>query len=380
MVALRAFLHRLKERRNDENGIRRFFHQRLDVLTRQVLEKETSLSKDNIDELERLSSLVAIHETTRSRTILRAAAALLALLVFGVGLALMIRPVSDTNVILTVAASELGFRLRSPASLTRDLNVSSLELTGIGGVRLSDYKGRPEFLLATDQIEISPTRSSTVGLASMRADSAAKVTIAYLAPRPLRFNIQVDDSSSAPTASPTGSFVLVTPRDSVRDSLRLAYAKTKAIPVVRADRLLDLTVVLSDTANGLFSSPLRISELEPFRIEDVGDAIPDSISTLRSARLTFPDLNGVSREIHPSEVVRLAILRDGKLRELSLRSDRIVADFTGRVRDVTIGDKSVMPSRFEWMTAQNAAAVLWSTATSVLLTFFAIWRWWRRPT
>jgi hypothetical protein len=345
-------------------------------LSQRVVENQSSVSKDEIDELERLSSLVAIHEATRSRAALRAAAIVLALSLFVGGLLLMLSPVSDTNVVLTMSVSELGFRLASPAPLTETVGLNLLEATGISGIKLENYKGQAEAFLPSDQIRIVPGPSSRLGVPSLHAESKARVSVAYVPPQPLKFRIQVEDTSTEAAANLLGSALLET----AGQKLRLEYPAAQQIPIVRSDKVLDLTMVLPDTSKDFLFLPLRISELEAFRIVDKGGPVPDTLSTLRTARLTFTDLNGPTRDIHPSEVVKLKILRDGKLRQLSLRPDRMVADFTGKVQSIVIGDRSVMPTRFEWAAAQNAAAVLWSAASTILVTFFAAWRWLRRPT
>jgi hypothetical protein len=375
MSSFSALVHRLMQWREDDKTILSFIRRRVRELTQRVADKEASVSKEEIDELERLSSLAAIHEATRSRAVMRGAAVVLSLGLFLIGLAVMLTPVRETNVVLTMATSELGFRIASSVRLTETVPVVSLEANGIRGIKLEDYKGQPEAFLPSDQLRIAPSASSTISLSPLHVPSKTKVTAAYVPPHPLQFRIQVEDPSIEATANLKGSAVLLM----TDQTQRVTYPYAQAITIVRQGGVLDLTVAVPDTSTDLFFRPLRISELEPFRIVDNGSTI-DSVSTLRTARLIFTEMNSSSREIHPSEVVKLKIVSDGTLRELSLHPDHFVADFTGKVHNVIIGDASVMPTRFEWLAAQNAAAVLWSVATSILVTFFAVWRWLRRPT
>lgn len=368
---------------------------RVREVSKRLLEKNDQVSKDEIDELDRLSKLVAIDEASRSRNTLRWTAVGLSVGLFGIGLYLMLSRVDDTDIILTMSASELAFTTAAATPLTQTRPITSLRATGLTGVGLDNDGGQAQAVIPTNWVSVKSTASSTLSSEALDAPPMARVTVAYVGPEPRQFGIRIEDTTKADQvtsgsaiaapaiaqANVMGSFVLETkcPTETC-PSRRLSYPSTQAIRLIGDDRLVDLTVALRDTSTDLFVSPLRIAAVEPFRVLYADGSRVDSVSTLRTALLVFPDLNNLRREIHPSEIVELKILRDGKLRELSLRSDRLVADFTGTVEDVVIGGRSVMPSRFSWLSAQNAPAVLWSTVASILVAFLAIWRWLQRPT
>jgi hypothetical protein len=288
----------------------------------------------------------------------------------------MLRHVGEAKVILKMSATELDFMLNAPGRFTNGIGLASLVVTGVRGVQLSDSANRPLPFLSSPQIRIVSADSSQVGLAGLSADSATIVTVSHVKPLPQQFRIRVADPSTEAKASLAGSFVVATPQQ----AMNLIYPRARAIPIQRRDRVLDLTLLFPDTSSLLFAVPLEVSELNPVRQVDMGLLEPSrTVSTLQTARLTFPELNGLTREIYPTEILRLDIAREGKLRQLLLRSGAVEADFIGTVHNVTVGGTTVMPSLLDWWSAQHAVALVWTAATYTLITLFAAWRWLRRP-
>jgi hypothetical protein len=375
MNSLSTLIHRLKKQRDDDERIHVLLRTKVAALAQRSGEQQAPPSQDEIDQVERLSRIIALNDATRSRTVQRAMTAGLALFLFGLAFALTVKHRGETDVILKMSASQLGFRLTAPGPLTESVGTSSLQATGIQGIDLVGPDEKSLAFLPSSQLRIASSDSSRVGLESLQAGAADKVIVEYVPSRPFEFRIQIEDTSTIAKASMIGSLRVET----TRESKSLSFPSPRATTLLRNSKFLDLTLLLPDTSNDFFHSPLRVSELDVSRLTDLGDSVPDTVSTLSSAHLAFPELN-TSREIHPSEVLRLKILRDGTLREVSLQPDHIVADFVGRVQDVTIGGKTAMPTWFEWASAQHAATLLWGAVTSVLVTLLAIWGWWRRPT
>ena len=389
-----------------EDGVLSLIRSRVRELKQRVVEQRAPVSKDDIEEIERLSNLAAIDDASQSRAFLRIAAIVLANTLFALGLFVILTHVHSTNIVLTMSVSELRFETLAPPDtakrkrdsvskasnaapettldtathdsarqmsirLTETVPVRYLEANGDSGVTLGESKS----FVPADQAVLVPTPSSTLSLASFNAKPKTTVTVEKVEPYPSRFRLLVEDRSIEPSASLKGTADLTLDGR----TQRIRYSPPQPITFVRRDDVVDLTLVVTDTSQDLFFRPVRISALEPFRVVDTGSGV-DSISTLRTARLTFTELKTPPRDIHPSEILQLVIKRDGRLRELSLRPNSLVADFTGIVKDIRIGNETLMPTWFEWAAAQNAAAVLWSVGTYIVVTFLAAWRWLRKPT
>jgi len=163
-------------------------------------------------------------------------------------------------VVLTMSISELGFRLASSAPLTETVGLNSLEATGISGIKLEDYKGQAEAFLPSDQVRIVSGPSSKLGVPSLHAQSKARVSVAYVPPQPLKYRIQLEDASTETVANVLGSAVLET----AGQKQRLEYPAAQQIPIVRSDKVLDLTMVLPDTSTDLFSCHFGSRSSRPF--------------------------------------------------------------------------------------------------------------------
>ena len=349
---------------------------KIDRLTDRIIGRAGSNSEPTLEDIDELTRVGALRESLRSTTPRRVAAGVLALALLGGGLLVMSNRVDEAKITLAMTATELGFTLDSAGPFTQTVGLRSLHARGLRGIQLQDYKGRPEVVVESPQIELAATDPSRVGLAPLRAGSQTRVDVARIPARPLEFRILVADSTTALNVSLTGSFTLATQRGSEP----LVYPGTRPAPLKRVDPVVDVTVAMPDSSKSLFLSPLAIRELEPFRrirTDDEGSLRP--VSTLRSARLAFPGIDGQERDIHPSELIEITIVNDGRLRELEMKPDRLVIAFAGTVSNVKIDGKTAMPTLVEKLAAQHTVPLLWGAATYAFVTLLAIWRWWRNP-
>jgi len=250
-------------------------------------------------------------------------------------------------------------------------------------------------------------------LAPLTSRIAAKITVRSVAPNTLEYRLRIAEPLAKPVGDRKGKATsnvlpsglkyrpgLAQPLANAASHLeakatlrgnfllaagnrtqRTTYLAPHLVLLNTAGETLDLTLTFADSSPQFFAVPVKVSGLQVYRTEPTQPSAPDrAVSTLRAAQLTFPDVNDLSREVYPTDILTIDTLRGGLLRDLSVHSGLLTADLIGTVHDVRISGRSVMPSYLDSLAAHHEAGVVIGAVAYVLATVLAIARWLRRPT
>lgn len=263
-----------------------------------------------------------------------------------IGLGLAFTHVTSVDAEISVTASELLIVVDSTGPFTRPVEVKSARFRNIASLRVPRFHGEVEALLSPGEL----------GLAV--ADTTARITIAPLTAtsgdsllftEPMHDGLtvgihgsRVDRKMSFAIASP-----VVLSRDDSVDTLR--YAGIKLLPVTRRDETLDGMVALADSTGSLFVPQLPIRALVLHRVSraDAAGGSSREESTLAAITVRFPEYESTNA-IHPAEIVRVVIQKNGRLRGLRLTRGGIEASFAATISRLSVGGESAMPSYLEF--------------------------------
>jgi hypothetical protein len=106
------------------------------------------------------------------------------------------------------------------------------------------------------------------------------------------------------------------------------------------------------------------------------------LSNILSGKLYLDSVGGASRDLRAGEHLAVADA-SGLLNILSPGERQLDIRFTGRVGGLDIGAgesrRSIMPTWFEWLTANHGLSALWAAGLYSFGLVLAVYRWWTGP-
>jgi len=371
--------------RTDISQIRDLFSRKARVLIEDAIRTDGRIPAEEVQSLEHLARLVEICETEdrvpqpRKRwpviAVLSATLAILSVLLFA--------RVSETEIELELALSEVGFVLPTQQVLTDVLNVSAIGISGLREVRLPRARERP----AVNQSEGASAISLSVVSNGGRHGA---VTLAPLTPSAgTRVWVRHTSLGRQYELSLEGGMVLhVGVNGPVRIGLPGAPAEqfdfNSPKPIIlRSDSgEVTLSLTLPSGSQGMFSRQLSASDFSLFRIEHYSElerTLVHRISTILSGTLYLESLNGRRHPLRPGEALHLEDVH-GVIRTLRLLEDRIVLTFHGYVSGIRSGygenPRSLMPTYLDWLQARHGLSLLWGTTIYLVGILAGALRWW----
>ena len=345
------------------------------------------VSQEEIDALDRLTRLVEIDEARRPTWRSRApiiGVTIATLLVLSV---LFFARVTSTEIELDVEATRVSFVLPSRQTLTDMLPLSRL---GVGRLReavIPRARDRDSEVFRSDEgevgVQVEPATNGdhrgTVTLAGLVLPPAAAVSLTHAGvPRQYRVDITA--------AAPDLHVALSGPTD-----LRSTGGGRRTLDF---DVPGDLT--LRSGKNGLFfdlslqdgpsSALARQLAAQNISLQDVDETVDGNrtvikrVSAIVSGTLYLEALDGKERKLRAGELLQFS-RSEGELRSVRLEDDRIVLNFQGTVRGMTIGrginQISLMPTWLEWLQARHGVGLFWGSALYLCGLATAVFKWLR---
>jgi hypothetical protein len=356
------------------------YQKELAALDAKLTSNPGAVTDADIARVERLKKVVDLGSAERAPSTARTTAIMVAgVCVLAIATALAFVIPRDT-VAIHLTATELTLVLDSAWTVTREMGVDRLTVGGIRGIAAPDVGGRPEAFLALSVLDLHADSGSRITLSALAAASGTTITISKEPARARLLTLHFDDRAMRLAATLSGAFPVQTDSGGVW----LRYPKATRIEPDREGAAADVSIEVPEQNETFFVVPLGLADLRPFhadldrRVSGEGNA-RDTVSTLRSASLSFSSIGGEELKVHPTEVLRLEGLKRGRLRALGLTKDAIEADFTGSVSRVTLDGRSVMPSLFDVLRKQHTLAAIWGALGTLFGVTWGVVRFWKKP-
>jgi hypothetical protein len=362
--------------------------QRVQAAGEDTLRAGGQVSAEQVDALERLARFVDIYQTTQSppgRGRWTVAAALAGTLLI-VSLLLFV-DVSETEIELDLALSEVSFVLPRQQVFAEAMNLSAFGVSGLREIQLPHADGEDaEIIQANDGAEtalrLSPLSQGTshgiITLGTMTPPNETRIWLIH-AGQSRKYRLSLKSSDLKLRADVNGPVQI---GGLGRGIKQLDFAVPKAILLQAGDDEVDLDLTLPDSARGTLSSQLSISNLLLTQIREFQHpdrTIASRASTILSGTLYFAALNDKERKLRPGEMIQFE-RSHGELRTLRLGDDHIELRFHGRVSGITTGSgdnrQSIMPTWLEWLQARHGLSLLWGTGFYLFGLLIALLRWW----
>jgi hypothetical protein len=349
------------------------------------------VSREQLDDLERLARLVAISDAAQ-----RPRAARRWPLVAGLGFTLLIVSVllfartRETEIELDLDLSEASFVSSRLQILADAIGVTSLGVAGLREIQIPRARDRGAETLTAAGAEPElgfrlsvgeGARPGTVALAALSLPAGTRVWLRS-ADTPRQYRLSLRGPDLRLRAEVSG---VVNVGTSGTATGPVDFGAPKAVLLQPGSSGVDIDVALLDGARAAFSPQLRAEAVSFFQIEQFADAdrtLVRPLSTIRSGTLYLESLNGQERRLRPGQGLRFGS-SVGEIRTLEVRDGRVGLRFHGRVRDMTSGAgdtrRSLMPTYLEWLQARHGLSLLWGTTLYVFGLAMAALRWWRTP-
>ena len=375
----------------EDDRLREMLHRRARAVGEQTVEAG-EVSREQLEDLERLARLVAIGEAARRRPAPRrwplAAGLGLTLLIVSV---LLFARTRETEIELDLDLSEASFVSSQAQILADAMGIAALGVSGLREIQIPRARDRAAQTLTAGAAEadlgvrlsVAPegARQGTVTLATLSLPAGTRVWLRPAdAPRQYRLSLRGPDLLLRAEVS---GVVNVGTAGAAAEPLD--FGAPKAILLRPGSGGVDIDVTLIESPRAPFSPQLRAEGVSLFRIEQFSDAertLVRPLSTIRSGTLYLESLNGQERRLRPGEGLRFG-WSHGEIRTLELRDGGVGLRFHGRVRDMTSGSgdtrRSLMPTYLEWLQARHGLSLLWGTTLYVFGLVMAALRWWRTP-
>jgi hypothetical protein len=374
----------------ERDRLRELLHRRAGAAGERAVEAG-EVSREQLDDLERLARLVAIRDATRPSPRARRwpLAAGLALTLAIVSVLLFART-PETEIELDAEVSEVSFTASGAQPLADALAVTSVGVAGLREIQLPRARDRDAETLTASPGEADRAirlslpdgaRAGTITLAAVSVPGATRVWLrAARAPREYRVSLRGPEIVLR--ADVAGIVDVATPGAA---AAALDFGAPKAARLRPGPAGADVDVMLPAGARAVFSPQLRVEGVAFVEIEQRAEAertFVRPLSTIRSGTLYLESLNGQERRLRPGEGLRFGASR-GELRTLAVRDGGVAVRFHGWVREMTTGAgetrRSLMPTYLEWLQARHGLSLLWGTTLYVFGLAMAALRWWRTP-
>jgi hypothetical protein len=344
-----------------------------------------AIDKDAFEHMERLSKIAAEAPPARRWLI-----PIIALALFTVLLALLVKEEHETEIELDVAATEIHFRLPTRQYLTSDQFLRSLSASALGGIEM-------------DGVEWPAPQGSTCSLnvdLVQPAKEEEAITLGALVP-PRDWEVGISrtgsntdiDFAAAPSqlredfvvrAVLRGKATLRT--DCTHDGTYHHVDWTGARPLVM--RIGSATTLHCESGLPVhFARQIEFENLRLYTVEHTAiDAAPvDRIrSSLLSGNLYLDALNAKAVSLRPFEDLTFRSSK-GYIRVISLPTEAKLVDeglhlqAHSTVQEMSVGSmtnlRSLMPTWLEVLAAKTGIALLWASVTYGLGVIYAVLRW-----
>jgi len=357
-----------------------------ELLGREVAELEAEarttgiVRADRLEAAERLARIRALQTSLRSppppARLYPLAAFLLTLLLASI---LIFTHVRQTPVELRIKAAGLNF-IPAASQTLEHLDVGEVEVTP---VRSIEGPYAPPW---------APTDSSRVRLArDTAANARGAITLEPLSlPKSARVLLRRESGTlflALRSSNPRDVELQIsmagglTRQDAQGTTEPFVVPRTDQVRLVSSSDKLDLRFA-TDSARLLGALELPIRDLEMVSLHSLGEGHgARSVSTVLSGSIYFVSLNGDEIRLRRGQLVRFDAIW-GSVSELRVVPDGIELAFTGQVRGMRTGsgdaERTLMPTRLEWIRANRRLALLWGSALYAFGILLTLHRWWRR--
>ena len=362
-----------------------------DWLDQELARLEDEVARGDAPQSSRLRSLSGIAEIVRSRDAAAGnqsgkwllAAALAATLTL-VSL-LLFAHVRETEIELSVTATEFGFTLPTDQVLAGSATMSRLGFAGLSAIewnQLGDV-GPDGPSHGTNNPAISFTvinrdgRHGSATLDDLIVPRGTRVTIRRGA-GPRDFQLQLAAPRLALRASVAGP-VMVGVVGGRAGSIDAPIPR--GVSLLGGDEGVDIDLGFSSLPQMPIASQLRGDEISFARIDQFlggKESVVRRVSTIVGGSVYFESLDGGARHLRPGEPLSFA-RSDGVLRTVQLTDAGIVVQFRGRVAGMGTGAdnsrRNWMPTYLEWLRARHELALLWGTSLYLFGLVVALLRW-----
>jgi hypothetical protein len=297
---------------------------------------------------------------------------------------------TETEVELDLAVSELGFTLPKQQVLAGSMNLSALGISGMHEVQLPRADGQEDETLRESDGTMSSLRFSSA-LAGKRQGIISLATLAFPTEThvwvrqtglPHQYRLSLKGQSLKLQADFNGPLQVALSGKGVEQH---DFESPRAVRMQSGPDEVDLDLTFPETAKGAFSSQLSANDLSLFHIDEFQDAeqtVVRQLSTVLSGTIYFSALNDQERQLRPGEAIRFE-KSEGEFRTVRLQNDQIDVKFHGRVRGMTIGTdgnrRSLMPTWLDWLRARHGLSLLWGSAFYLFGLIVGVLRWWGKP-
>ena len=296
---------------------------------------------------------------------------------------LLFARVSETEVDLDAATSEVSFVLQNQQPLIPQMSLHRLGASGLSEIQIPPSRNREA------QVISSPNSESDI-LLSVASDGRRQGTINVALTAPAGIRVDVSNGDMPPewqlSIERDQNELIATVAGPVRVGISNTtptelYFVTPKVVLLRPDRNGVQLRMVPATASVAMPPQLLVSNLSLLHIEQTMDAyrtVVRRLSTVLSGTLRLEALNGQTSILRRGEELEFG-LSNGEIRNLRLEGDHVVVNFHGRVRDMTVGTgnnrRSLMPTWLDWLKARHGLSLLWGTTLYVFGLILGLLRW-----
>lgn len=391
-----------------------------DLLCKQVQEASDEVDRsggqvsvEQVETLGRLARLVEIYQAAKPPPTHQRWPFIVALgitfLIVGI---LLFARISETEIELDLAVTEMSFVLPTQQVLTDTIELSALGVSGLRKIKIeipSTHNHKAPTLKSFDGVRLSVNsdgkRQGNINLASsmlpakthvwvrftelshqyrvslkgttseLQDDVNGPVQIGVWKPRPAPeiFRLQADVNGSVQVGFSGGGIE------------QLDFLTPHAVLIQAGSDEIDLDLTFLDPSKSKFSSQLAANDLSFFRIDEffkTNRSIVRRVSTILSGSIYFVELNDKEHKLRPGEMIHFEH-SEGEFRALRLQDDRIESKFHGYVRGLSVGSdksrRSLMPTWLEFLHARHRLSLFLGTSLTLFGLIASALRFWRKP-
>jgi hypothetical protein len=375
-------MHRIKS-----DKLRGLLYRQASVLSEEALKSEGQISDKQVKVLERLAQLVKICNAAKPPpkrwpvlVVLGVTLLILSILLFS--------RVSETEIELDMALSEVNFTSSSQQVLSEAIGLSELGVLGLREIQLSRARGRTaeifgerEYIDAAIRLsKISDgNRQSTIMLGRLELSPETRVRLRHKEVLH-QYRLSLEGKDLKLRAEVNGTVQVNLP--GIPEE-RLQFSSPRSIKLRPNSKEVNLDLTFSGTSKQVFSPQLSVENLSFIRIDEIvgtEHTVVKYVSTILSGKLYFESLGGQVRTIRPGEAIRFET-SSGQMRTIQLHNNHLSIKFRGQVSGMSTGigesSRSLMPTCLEWLKARHGLALLWGTTLYLFGLGIGILRWWK---
>jgi len=366
--------------------LRAFLARQTRAASEEAVRSGGQVAPQQVETLERLARLVALHEALQQAPSRHRWRLLLA---FGTTLliisALLFARVAETEIELDLVLSEVGFALPTPQKLTDVMVLSALGVSGLRGIQLPQARSTDAQVLVSGNagaglrlsVASEGGHQGSISLETLLVPTGTRVWVRNTG-LPREYRLSLKSTGLELRAAVNGAVQVGFSGGGIQ---QLDFATPHAVLLQSGTNEVDLDVTFLDSAKSVFLPQLFTSNLSFAHIEEGSDAnrtVARRVSTISSGTLYFESLNGEARKLRAREVIQLEDAQ-GEIRTLRLQGDHIDLEFHGRVRGLSVGlgdaTRTLMPTWLDWLKARHGLSLFWGTALYLFGLIGSVLRW-----